>query len=534
MRVAVIAVLAGLVLAAPAQAAPETSPGVRLIASIPERGVISARAVGHYLYVSSLTGVSVFDIAQPQAPVRVGRLDLPNAQNEDVDVGSGIMLVSDDPYGGRGVLHVIDIRDPAHPRELSTYRTWAPGIFSGVPRRGGIGHTATCIQRCRYAWLAGSSAGIDVVDLRDPAHPRRAGRFAAKPAAGIFGTHDVQVDSSGLAWIAGSNGTAAYDPSRNPVHPRLVMRTDRRGSRGPLNDFIHHNSQRLSRRVVAITEEDFGDQCRRAGTLQTWRIPRRGRLRPLDSFGVERDGKARVVCSAHYFDARAGLIAQGFYEQGVRLIDARRPGRLRQVGYYLSRPGLFWGALFAPTDTAGETVYGIDHSRGIDVLAIDRAALKPIRRRGAARPLARPKYGFVMGIFGAPERLRRGRRVSLDLVVNGRGGPVQVEATLSPALVDVQVPRGATWDPATRTLRYTLARLRGDAMRRLRARVAPAAALGTQIEVVGYATGPDDPLPLDDRGVFRAVVTRRGSAGGARAAAASSWRGFCLLPYDYT
>ena len=68
-----------------------------------------------------------------------------------------------------------------------------------------------------------------------------------------------------------------------------------------------------------------------------------------------------------------------------------------------------------------------------------------------------------------------------------------------------QVPRGATWDPATRTLTLharTRARRRDAA---LRARVAPAATLGTQIEVVGYATGPDDPLPLDDRGVFRAV-----------------------------
>jgi hypothetical protein len=538
MRLAILAVLAGLVVAAPAQAAPETSPGVRLIASIPERGVISARAVGRHLYVSSLTGVSVFDISQPQAPVRVGRLDLPNAQNEDVDVGSGILLVSDDPYGGRGVLHVIDIRDPAHPRELSTYTTWVPGIFTGSPRRGGIGHTATCIKQCRYAWLAGSPDGIEVVDLRDPAHPRRAGRFAARPAAGIFGTHDVQVDSSGLAWIAGSNGTAAYDPSVNPAHPRLVMRTDARGGHGPLNNFIHHNSLRLNRRVVAITEEDFRDQCRSAGTLQTWRIARRGRLHPLDSFGVERDGRARVACSAHYFDARAGLIAQGFYEQGVRLIDARRPGRLRQVGYYLSRPGLFWGALFAPTDPAGSTVYGIDHSRGIDVLAIDRAALKPIRRRGARRPLKRPKFGFAMGIFGAPERVRPGRRLSLTLDVAGRGGPVQVQATLSPSLVDVQVPRGATWDPATRTLRYTLARVRGDVMRRLRARVAPSAALRAPVEIVGYATGPDDPMPLDDRGVYRAIVTRRSAASGARAralaAGARGWRGFCALPYDYT
>src|SRR3954468_24673037 len=175
---ALIAVLAALP-AAPALAAPETSPGVALVTSIPERGVISARMVGQHLYVSSLTGVTVFDISRPRAPVRVGRLDLPNAQNEDVDVGSGIMLVSDDPFGGRGILHVIDVHDPAHPRLLSTYSTWARGMldYLAPPRRGGIGHTATCIQQCRYAWLAGSSAGIDIVDLRDPAHPRFAGRF---------------------------------------------------------------------------------------------------------------------------------------------------------------------------------------------------------------------------------------------------------------------------------------------------------------------------------------------------------------------
>ena len=126
--------IAALAMAA-AFAAPQASPGVTVAASIPERGVISARAVGRHLYVSSLTGVSVFDVSNPRAPVRVGRLDLPNAQNEDVDVGSGILLVSDDPVGGRGILHVIDVRDPAQPRVLSHYRTW--------PRSRAAGHTET-------------------------------------------------------------------------------------------------------------------------------------------------------------------------------------------------------------------------------------------------------------------------------------------------------------------------------------------------------------------------------------------------------
>jgi hypothetical protein len=344
----------------------------------------------------------------------------------------------------------------------------------------------------------------------------------------------VQVDSSGLAWVAGGNGTAAYDPSRNPVHPRLVMRTDRRGSRGPLNDFIHHNSMRLGRRVVAITEEDFGDQCKRAGSLQTWRIARGRRLHPLDSFGVERDGGARVACSAHYFDARNGLIAQGFYEQGVRLIDARRPGRLRQVGYYLARPGLFWGALFAPTDATGSTVYALDHSRGIDVLALDRAALKPVRRHGARRPVSRPRFGFGLFIGNRAEAVRRGQRMTLFFVVGGRGGPVRVQATLPPELDVVDVPRRVAYDPAARTLSYTLARVRETATRRVRVRVARSARPGSAIEVIGYASGPLDPMPLDDRGVYRAVVVRRGGGRKATAARVQPWRGFCRLPYDYT
>src|SRR5918999_265557 len=291
LRPVVAALLALVLFPAAAAAATEASPGVSLASSIPERGVISARAVGQHLYVSSLSGVSIFDVSNPRAPVRVGRLDLPNAQNEDVDVAGGILLVSDDPFGGRGVLH-----------------------------------TVSCIDQCRWAWLAGSSAGIDIVALRDPARPRLARRFPAREAAGVMGTHDVQVDSSGLAWVAGGNGTAAYDVSK-PLRPRLVRRTNARGGRPPLNDLIHHNSVRLRRDVVAITEEAFGTGCRGAGTLQTWRISGRRRMTPMDSFGVERDRSAALLCSAHYFDAREGLIAQGFYEQGVRLIDARRTGR---------------------------------------------------------------------------------------------------------------------------------------------------------------------------------------------------------------
>jgi hypothetical protein len=515
----------------------ETSAGVSVVASIPDRGVISAKAVGQYLYVSSLTGVTIYDISVPRAPVRVGGLALPNAQNEDVDVGSGIMLVSDDPNGGRGVLHVIDVSDPANPRPLSTYRTWVPGLsdFSvPFPRKRGIGHTASCIQACRYAWLAGSFNGIEVVDLRDPAHPRRAGGFRASAAGGGFGTHDVQVDGSGFAWVAGGSGTAAYDVT-DPVRPRLVRRTDARGGKPPWNRFIHHNSVRLRDDVLAITEEAFGLGCRGAGRLQMWRISGRRRMTPLDSWGVERDRSAQLLCSAHYFDARDGLIAQGFYEQGVRLIDARDPARLRQVGYYVARPGLFWGALFAPTDPTGSTVYALDHARGIDVLAIDRAALAPVRRKPSGSGGA-GNGGAALFVADGHDKVHPGQRLRIEIGALGRG-PGAVQVTLPAAFVGVRVPRGVSFDPATRSLRFALRRRAGATHKTVRVRVARSTPVGTQLETIGYVSVPDDPLALDDRGVDRGVVSRRASRGGlstrANLAARPALRGFCPLPYDY-
>ena len=212
---ALVAVLAALP-AAPADAAPETSPGVRLVTTIPERGVISARLIGQHLYVSSLSGVTVFDISNPRAPVRVGRVDLPNAQNEDVDAGSGILLVSDDPFGGRGILHVIDVHDPANPRLLSTYGTWARGLLNfnaPPPRRGGIGHTATCIQQCRYAWLAGSSAGIEIVDL-GPAHRAAPG---ASPRARLPGWSGRTTCRSTAPGSRGWRAATGRPPTTSPT-----------------------------------------------------------------------------------------------------------------------------------------------------------------------------------------------------------------------------------------------------------------------------------------------------------------------------
>ncbi len=503
-------------------AAAQASAGITTTTTIPEPGIVSARAQGNLLYTSGTSGISIYDISNARAPVRIGRLDLPNVQNEDVDVGNGILLLSDDPYGGRGVLQVIDVRDPRRPRLLSTYSTWAPGLLSESPGRarrrgrGGIGHTASCIQGCRYAWLAGSPDGIEVVDLRDPANPRFAGRVRAAAATGLS-SHDVQVDSRGLAWVAGGNGTAAYDTT-NPAKPRLVTRTNRSGALGPYNDFIHHNSLRVSDDTLLVTEEDFGDGCRRAGSFQTWRIAGRT-ARPLDRFAVERDDRLRLACSAHYFDHRDGLVAAGFYEAGLRLLDVRDPRRIRQVGFHVPRRSMFWAALFAPGDAS--VVYAIDHERGIDVLSIDRAALRPVSRRAVKRqrkPAGRVDIGVQ--VDDGFETARPGRRVAIDVLVglNSGGGARNVP-------VDVQLPDG-------RQVRFTVRRLRGTpARRRFRVRLDPRARIGSVAETIAWVRRPD-PFVVTNRFVDRTLIGRRDRRTRPQEVigASASARLFCVYP----
>jgi hypothetical protein len=530
LRLAGLALVAVLIAAGPAHAA-DSSAGISVLRTIPEPGVVSARAVGNLLYVSAVSGVSIYDVSDPRTPRRIGRLELPNAQNEDVDVGNGVMLVTDDPFGGRGILHVVDVRDPRHPRVLSRYSTWAPGLdlfgLGSSPGRGGIGHTATCIQSCRWAWLAGSPDGIEVVDLRDPSHPRYAGTVRAGAASGVFGTHDVQVDPSGLAWVAGSRGTAAYDVS-DPAHPRLRFRTNRRGAVRPWNDVIHHNSLRVSDSTLLVTEEDLRTGCRTAGSFQTWQIRAGARVRPLDRFEVERDRGAALACSAHYFDHRDGLVAAGFFEQGVRFLDVREPGRIRQVGYYIGKRAMVWGALYAPTDAAGEVVYALDHAKGIDVIELDRRALAPVRRPpGLDR--GRPDVEVGSFVTDGLDVARPGQQVRIAIAAGLSSGRrarrVRLELELPPQLRPLRLPRGARFDRSTRRVLLRTATLRTLVQRTIRARVSRRARLGARLDLIAYARAPADVMPLTDRWVDSTVVGRRTRRTRVRLSAAATAAG---------
>ncbi|MDQ3991284.1 MAG: hypothetical protein M3245_03090 [Actinomycetota bacterium] len=378
------------------------SDNISLIGTIPNPGVIGARFRDDVMYVTSLAGLFTYDVSDPADPKELGRLPLPHFENEDVDLGGNILLISNDAAESTGILYVIDISDPSDPKELSRLQ------MGGNPLLAGPGHTASCILDCRFAWVTDNDR-IRVIDLRDPAVPVSKGSFAT-PAGGGIVTHDVQVDGNGLAWVVGFGGAAAYRIPQGYDGTGLgdlVAKTDARGMSTYLNelglgdgskpnDFVLHNStRRRDDGVVFITEEDYSRPgCRGAGSFASWNLPlavdEDGNttgdpsgedLSVLDMWTtelLEDAAQPAAVCSAHYFDLRSNVVAQGWYEQGLRVLDVSDPADIKQVGYWIPPTAATWAAHFPPTDPKGRIIYVLDATHGIDVLDYDRPVTGPL------------------------------------------------------------------------------------------------------------------------------------------------------------
>ena len=365
-----------------------TSPNVHLLGHLPGTAA-GMNFKGNYAYVTGWSGIQVLDISVPAAPTLVGALSLPHFENEDVDLcGNTLVVVNDREAKDLGsIMYVVDISQPTAPSIAGVL----PLGLTGNGR--GSGHIANFVKAdCSQAWVDGGDH-VEVVDLSDPASPRSLGKFesAASDSDAFRVSHDTERDSKGNLFNVGGGGAAAYRLTSDPLNPQLLATTGADGvNPSPYNDFILHNSQRRGDTLL-VTEEDYIDQsevppggCRGQGKFETWDLGgmKSGTIKPLGTWQTELNGMftggaadskapATVNCSSHWFDAKSGIAAVGWYEQGVRFLDYRTPTDIKQVGYYIPADGATWAAYWSPTDTTGEIVYTADATRGVDVLRID-------------------------------------------------------------------------------------------------------------------------------------------------------------------
>jgi hypothetical protein len=328
-----------------------------------------------------------------------------------------------------GVLFVIDVSIPFAPRIRSVlpYPEAVGSRPDGRPLNG-PGHTASCILNCKYAYVSGARMhGVFVVDLRDLDAPKIVGTISSPAGADGNGftpgiVHDVHSDRFGNVWFAGSGGTAMYAPITNPLKPKLLAVVTP-ADNAATNQLIHHGVVRYDKDTILIGEEAFAasaDACGKSdagrgdydkdgaddedGSFQVWKIdgPAK-RLRVQDTWDSELvegtlpktlNDDVGIGCSSHWFDFNKNrIVADGWYEQGLRFLDISNQRKIRQVGYWIGPLTAASQAQFVPG--RADLVYVADYSRGLDVVRIDHGG------KGAPTVTAPLRAEWFKGYRGA-------------------------------------------------------------------------------------------------------------------------------------
>ena len=321
-------------------------------------GASSAKLVGRYLYVGGAKTLSIYDVKDPEAPVRLSTvfsgIQFPN---EDIDTNGRILLMMDQTV--EGVLHVWDVEDKAAPTEIA--RIELPGT---------VDHTFTCVFDCRYGY--GSRGHI--VDLKDPANPKLVGSWGAMRGNDGFDLTEV---SPGLVLTA-SRQILLLDGRKDPARPRVIA------AGSTLDDRLIHSNRwpRQGRDDFFLVQGETpltGVCDQDSGAFMTWDASRWKKTRTftmIDEYRVANgnfvDGSppAGVLgCTNMWFSEHpdfrnGGLVASGFFEHGTRFLDVDRRGEISEVGYFMPLGGETIAAYWV-TD---KIVYAIDQTRGIDIL----------------------------------------------------------------------------------------------------------------------------------------------------------------------
>jgi hypothetical protein len=164
---------------------------------------------GHYAYVASYElGLRIIDIGNPAEPRCVGIYDTPG-RAQGVRVAGNFAYVADQPgWDGQnqrpGGLEVIDISNPAQPRQADSIQVTANGRANDAVIAG------------THAFVAEGPSGMQIIDISDPASPRRVGGLnmnSSAQAVTVSGQH---------AYVAAADGTLQVIDISAPGNPKLL------------------------------------------------------------------------------------------------------------------------------------------------------------------------------------------------------------------------------------------------------------------------------------------------------------------------
>ena len=286
---------------------------------------------GGLLYALRPSELRIYDVSTPAAPVLLGTTSVRREAQRVVAGGDGLAFVGHDEG-----FEVLDVADPAAPRRLGEYRSpwWAARDFEVRGRR---------LYVAAQQW-----AGVEIFDLADPASPRRLG------GSGSHGDTDAVAVAGRLAFAAtegsGLRVLDVGDP-RRPVElgvyptPAFANRLDLAGRTVLLNtwtlglEVVRLGRGGVLRRVGGLETPDRGIDVFRRGGL-AYLADLAGGLRVVE---VRDPRRPRLVAEVPQLSARGGLRAREVHVEGgiayvieergalvavYDVADPRRPTRL--------------------------------------------------------------------------------------------------------------------------------------------------------------------------------------------------------------
>ena len=230
--------------------------------------------------------------------------------------------------GTKGLL-LVDISDPAQPREIGAHST--RGYAQAVDVDG------------EYAYVANRGEGLTILDVSDPTRPFEAGSIDTQGSA-----QDVVIHG-GLAYVADQRGGLQIIDVGRPEAPRLLATYETRG---------HAEAVAVRGAIVFVAVGDAGLEI-----IDVSDPSAPARLATLDLRGDAGD----VVIT----DGLA-YIAAGF--RGIRIVDVSDPATPTEIGY-LGTDGearglaLSTGFLYVAERTEGLSVFALGDAQTPELVA---------------------------------------------------------------------------------------------------------------------------------------------------------------------
>jgi hypothetical protein len=324
-----------------------------------------------YVYTGTYSSNLMFawDVTNPAEPVITDSLPFDGRRVNDVKINadaSVAVVTSENAANRRNGITILDLSDPAHPRRVSHFTE---------EMTGGV-HNTWIEGDLVYAINYGTH-DVRIVDISDPAAPRMVGAWGL-PVEGRY-LHDVTI-LDGLAYLSyWDNGMVIIDVGNGvkggtPTDPVFVSQYQYRYQ---LGDEWYGNTHHAIRYgdYVFVGDEIFGcSECINGP---------RGYVHVVDVTDIENPREVATYrvpeAGVHNMWAEDDLLYIGYYQAGLRVLDIS--GELRgdlyrqhrEVGWYMTQDAE--GTVPNTTDTWGAQpfkgkIYASDPNSGLWIVEL--------------------------------------------------------------------------------------------------------------------------------------------------------------------